>query len=131
MTSRRRAIFLTIGAVGAVATAGAIWFIRGPDPMAFTGGQKVSIGDYKAGNPTGVPASLVKASLLEQGKYLAEAADCVACHTSQGGKDFAGGLAIKLPFGTLFDQHYAGQGHRHRQLQRPGLPERSPAWHPS
>jgi mono/diheme cytochrome c family protein len=26
----------------------------------------------------------------------------MACHTSQGGKEFAGGLAIRLPFGTLY-----------------------------
>ena len=26
----------------------------------------------------------------------------MACHTSQGGKDYAGGLAIRLPFGTLY-----------------------------
>jgi mono/diheme cytochrome c family protein len=102
MTPRTRSIVLAIVAVGSVAMAGTIWFIRGPDPMAFTGGQKVSIEDYRAGSPTGAPVSLVKASLVEQGKYLAEAADCVACHTSQGGKDFAGGLAIKFPFGTLF-----------------------------
>ena len=38
----------------------------------------------------------------ERGKYLARAADCLVCHTAPGGKDFAGGLAIPLPFGTLY-----------------------------
>jgi mono/diheme cytochrome c family protein len=91
-----------MAAVGAIALAAVIWIVRGPDPLAFTDGQKVALEDYKASAPTGVPASLAEASLVEQGKYLAQAADCVACHTSQGGKDFTGGLAIKLPFGTLY-----------------------------
>jgi mono/diheme cytochrome c family protein len=39
---------------------------------------------------------------LQRGEYLARAADCVACHTVQGGKPFAGGLEFKLPFGSLY-----------------------------
>ncbi|MEH6491533.1 cytochrome c [Halopseudomonas sp.] len=42
------------------------------------------------------------AELIERGKYLATAADCVACHTTPGGKPFAGGVEFKLPFGSLF-----------------------------
>jgi mono/diheme cytochrome c family protein len=40
--------------------------------------------------------------LVAQGAYLTRAADCVACHTQPGGKPFAGGVAFKLPFGTLY-----------------------------
>jgi mono/diheme cytochrome c family protein len=40
-----------------------------------------------------------------RGAYLARAADCVACHTTAGGKQFAGGLAFKLPFGTLYSSN--------------------------
>ena len=29
------------------------------------------------------------------------AGDCIACHTSPGGKPFAGGLAMQTPFGTI------------------------------
>ena len=76
--------------------------MRGPGPMAFADGAKVALADYKAADPTGVPASLAKASLVERGAYLARAADCVACHTTQGGKEYAGGLGFKLPFGTLY-----------------------------
>ncbi|MFK3740880.1 c-type cytochrome [Massilia sp. TN1-12] len=47
----------------------------------------------------GAPPS---AALVARGAYLARAADCVACHTAPGGKPFAGGLAFKLPFGTLY-----------------------------
>lgn len=40
--------------------------------------------------------------LLARGEYLTIAADCAACHTTKGGKPFAGGLAFKLPFGTIY-----------------------------
>jgi mono/diheme cytochrome c family protein len=42
------------------------------------------------------------ASLVEKGRYLATAGDCVACHTRPGGEKFAGGLAFKTPFGTIY-----------------------------
>src|SRR5712675_444060 len=53
-------------------------------------------------NATGVPAQLVQANVVERGAYLARAADCMVCHTTQGGKEYAGGLGFKLPFGTLY-----------------------------
>jgi mono/diheme cytochrome c family protein len=40
--------------------------------------------------------------LVERGKYLTAAADCAACHTTPGGKPFAGGVPFKLPFGVLY-----------------------------
>src|SRR6185436_1974860 len=40
--------------------------------------------------------------LVERGAYLARAADCMVCHTTPGGKEYAGGLGFKLPFGTLY-----------------------------
>ena len=39
---------------------------------------------------------------VHRGEYLARAADCVACHTTPGGKPYAGGLGIALPFGTIY-----------------------------
>jgi len=44
-------------------------------------------------------------ALIARGKYLTVAADCAACHTSEGGKPFAGGLAFKLPFGTIYSSN--------------------------
>ena len=44
-------------------------------------------------------------ALIERGKYLTVAADCAACHTTEGGKPFAGGLAFKLPFGTIYSSN--------------------------
>ncbi len=42
------------------------------------------------------------AALVARGTYLARAADCAPCHTGDAAKPFAGGLALKTPFGTLF-----------------------------
>jgi mono/diheme cytochrome c family protein len=95
-------ILLSVAIVVVVALGIGLWVIRGPGPLAFTDGPKVALSDYRGANPTGVPAKLAQASLVERGAYLAKAADCMACHTSQGGKEFAGGLAIRLPFGTLY-----------------------------
>jgi mono/diheme cytochrome c family protein len=95
-------ILLSLVAIVVVAAAIAAWVIRGPGPLAFAGGETVALADYHGANPTGVPASLAKASLVERGAYLARAADCMACHSKPGGKDFAGGLGFKLPFGTLY-----------------------------
>ena len=42
------------------------------------------------------------AGVVARGKYLAEAADCAACHTAPGGAPYAGGLAMPSGFGTIF-----------------------------
>ncbi|MGA1834877.1 c-type cytochrome [Rhizobium wenxiniae] len=40
--------------------------------------------------------------LIEKGRYLATASDCVACHTNHdGGKPMAGGLPMASPVGTI------------------------------
>jgi mono/diheme cytochrome c family protein len=44
-------------------------------------------------------------SVVERGRYLAAAADCVACHTVPGGDEYAGGVAFTLPFGTLYSSN--------------------------
>ena len=40
--------------------------------------------------------------VVARGKYLAEAADCAACHTAPGGAPFAGGLPMQSGFGTIY-----------------------------
>ena len=83
--------------------AGAGWFVlHARDPTEFAGGSRVVLADYKGPDPTGVPAALAGADPLARGEYLTRAADCAACHTAPGGKQFAGGRAFKLPFGTLY-----------------------------
>lgn len=37
-----------------------------------------------------------------QGLYVAQMADCMACHTTANGKPFAGGLGIESPFGLIY-----------------------------
>jgi mono/diheme cytochrome c family protein len=41
------------------------------------------------------------ADLIEKGKYLATAGDCVSCHSAPGGKPLAGGLPMSTPFGQM------------------------------
>jgi mono/diheme cytochrome c family protein len=51
----------------------------------------------------GAPAS---AEVLARGEYLTKAADCVACHTvPESGRPFAGGVAFKLPIGTIYSSN--------------------------
>lgn len=38
----------------------------------------------------------------ERGEYVARLADCVACHSTEHGTPFAGGLAMGSPLGTIF-----------------------------
>jgi mono/diheme cytochrome c family protein len=45
------------------------------------------------------------AALIAKGEYLATAADCVACHSVPGSQPYAGGLAFKLPFGTIYSSN--------------------------
>ena len=100
--SGKMRILTSVAAIAIVAAGLGVVIIRGPGPLDFAGGPKVALADYRAGKPTGVPAKLEKASLAERGEYLAKAADCMVCHTKPGEKDYSGGLAFKLPFGTLY-----------------------------
>jgi mono/diheme cytochrome c family protein len=102
MSPAARRILLSVVAIVVVAVAIGLWIVRGPGPMAFADGPKVALADYRGANPAGVPAALAQASVVERGAYLARAADCMVCHTTAGGKEYAGGLGFKLPFGTLY-----------------------------
>ena len=42
------------------------------------------------------------AASIERGRYLSVVADCAACHTAAGGRDFAGGRPISSPIGTIY-----------------------------
>ena len=78
------------------------YIVFGPGPTQFAGDKKVALSDYHEQDPTGVPAELKSATLVERGEYLTRAADCVVCHTAKDGQPFAGGRAFVLPFGTLY-----------------------------
>ncbi len=50
----------------------------------------------------GVLAADSSFSQIERGKYLTNAGDCVACHTADKGKPFAGGRPVETPFGNIY-----------------------------
>jgi mono/diheme cytochrome c family protein len=91
-------------ALAFVAVAGVLvlaWYATRPGPFAFAGGKAVALDAYDA-HPTGVPADFSANDPITRGRYLADAADCRSCHTTEGGRPFAGGRAFKTPFGTLY-----------------------------
>jgi mono/diheme cytochrome c family protein len=45
------------------------------------------------------------AALVKRGRDLAAIGNCTTCHTVRGGKDFAGGLPVPTPFGTIFSSN--------------------------
>jgi mono/diheme cytochrome c family protein len=47
--------------------------------------------------------------LVEAGRYLADAGDCVSCHTRQGGPPFAGGRALDTPFGVIYSANITSE----------------------
>jgi mono/diheme cytochrome c family protein len=98
-----RAILIVIVVLVIFAAGLGLWLMLGPGPMDFAGGKRAALTSAPAGaGSTGVPAELANASLIERGQYLAHAADCIACHTTEGGQPFAGGRSFVLPFGTLY-----------------------------
>jgi mono/diheme cytochrome c family protein len=52
-----------------------------------------------------VTATQGDAAMVEKGRYLATAGDCIACHTAAGGQPFAGGLAMVSPIGIIYSSN--------------------------
>jgi mono/diheme cytochrome c family protein len=48
------------------------------------------------------PQTPANAALIEQGRYLATAGDCISCHTRPHGAPFAGGVPLSTPFGIIY-----------------------------
>jgi mono/diheme cytochrome c family protein len=44
-------------------------------------------------------------ALVKRGRELAAIGNCNDCHTARGGKNFAGGLPVPTPFGTIFSSN--------------------------
>ncbi|MEA3183317.1 MAG: hypothetical protein QOI59_6840 [Gammaproteobacteria bacterium] len=93
-----RSLIIGVAVIALIAAAFGLWLVMGPGPMDFAGGKRGAPGSSSAG----VPADLANASLVEQGQYLTRAADCQACHSTEGGQPFAGGRPFVLPFGTMY-----------------------------
>jgi mono/diheme cytochrome c family protein len=95
-------VIWALAIVAAAALLVVVYLARGPRATDFAGGKTVQLSEYREQDPTGVPAELKSAGLVERGEYLTRAADCAVCHTANGGKPFAGGRAFVLPFGTIY-----------------------------
>jgi mono/diheme cytochrome c family protein len=62
--------------------------------------------DGAAGAAPAIAGAPASADALARGEYLTKAADCVACHTvPESGRPFAGGVAFKLPIGTIYSSN--------------------------
>ncbi|MEZ2419099.1 cytochrome c [Luteibacter sp. RCC_6_2] len=62
--------------------------------------------DKADGTAPAIAGAPANADPVARGEYLARAADCIACHTvPETGKPFAGGVAFKLPFGTIYSSN--------------------------
>lgn len=59
-------------------------------------------GSLSAQTPDQAHSQAPDQTLIDKGHYLATAADCVACHTAPGGKEYTGGYAIQSPLGTIW-----------------------------
>jgi mono/diheme cytochrome c family protein len=99
-TLRRWGIWIGLGV--ALVAAAIAWGMLPPRALGFAGGRPVALSEYHGPSPVGVPAELRSADLVTRGKYLAQAADCEVCHTTEGGQPFAGGRAFQTPFGVLY-----------------------------
>lgn len=67
--------------------------------LVFWLGLRSDPGDISMASPLQTPAGL---SVEERGHYLVRVGDCMACHTRQGGADYAGGRMIPTPFGDFY-----------------------------
>ncbi len=88
--------------VVAAVVGGVYWLASGPGPLDFAAKGQPAAPAYEGPSPTGVPAELAQADIVTRGQYLARAADCVGCHTAQGGQAWVGARAFKTPFGTIY-----------------------------
>ena len=55
-----------------------------------------------AAEPAAAAAEAPVDPQVARGKYLADAGDCVSCHTRKGGTPFTGGVAFPTPFGAIY-----------------------------
>lgn len=93
MSSKKK---ILIGAVGAAVLvfAGALGYALTP-----TETRDIGPGPVLAAN------SAEEQQMIQAGRYIAVASDCIACHTTPGGKQFAGGRGIESPIGTMYSSN--------------------------
>jgi mono/diheme cytochrome c family protein len=84
----KRALAAAVGVLAVAAFGAAVWLIRA-----------------ESGETVAATAVVATPELIEQGRYLAQAGNCVACHTVPGQTPFAGGRRITTPFGDVFSSN--------------------------
>lgn len=82
----RKIVYALLAAVLASAAAAAAWLFWQTDDI---------------GPPPLHTARLTQAERVARGAYLAQAGNCMACHTTRGGQAYAGGRALQTPFGAV------------------------------
>jgi mono/diheme cytochrome c family protein len=98
--SARGRLLAVLGVIVVIGLGVLAWAAIRPGPMDFAGAT-VDLSAFD-GDPTGVPADFADPDPIARGRYLADAADCLACHTAEGGQAFAGGRAFVTEFGTIY-----------------------------
>lgn len=89
-----------IGAGAALITMVAVGHAAGPIPTLPAHGLWAPTALEILAQPIG--DSRPNAAQLRHGQYLVVVGDCMACHLREGGEPFAGGLAIRTPFGVIY-----------------------------
>ena len=79
---------------------GALVVLLGGAAAAFAVAWRPAIAAIDPPKPQSFDAALVK-----HGRELAAIGNCNDCHTVRGGKNFAGGLPVPTPFGTIYSSN--------------------------
>ncbi len=81
-------IYLTLSAVAVIAVV-----------AAYGGSHAIMSARQQPIEPKLAAAS---ADVIKRGQYVAQSADCFACHSVPGGQAYAGGLAMQTPVGAIY-----------------------------
>lgn len=90
-----------IAALIALAVAGVVYRSL-PASMSWIDAAHAQTAPSAAPGPAAANDAQAAADLVKRGEYLTRAGDCVACHTADKSRPFAGGLPISTPFGTIY-----------------------------
>ncbi|TKC92685.1 c-type cytochrome [Trinickia terrae] len=71
-------------------------------PIALAAAEGPASGATAASGEAALQGDAAGAGLVKRGEYLARAGDCIACHTADKTRPFAGGVSISTPFGTIY-----------------------------
>jgi mono/diheme cytochrome c family protein len=78
----------------------AVVLLAGGAAIAFVLAWRPALAAIDPPSPQSFDAAVVK-----RGRELAAIGNCNSCHTARGGKNFAGGVPVPTPFGTIFSSN--------------------------